>query len=91
MTRFSPLSALERRGRRWLVVSFLLCPCHLPVTLSILGTVLAGTAVGALVRQHTLVAGLIVASVWVAGTARGFVLIRRGQRGELACPLPVAD
>jgi mercuric ion transport protein len=79
---------LERRGRRWLVWSFLACPCHLPLTLAILATVLGGTAIGAVLRDHTLVAGLLVTSVWLAGTARGFWLIRRGQRGELACPVP---
>lgn len=31
---------LERRGRWWLVASFLACPCHLPITLAVLGTVL---------------------------------------------------
>lgn len=75
----------ERRGRRWLVWSFLACPCHLPLTLGVLGTVAGGTALGALLRRHTLLAGLIVAGVWVAGTARGFLLIRRAQRDGLTC------
>ena len=79
---------LERRGRRWLIWSFLACPCHLPLTLGILATVLGGTALGAVLRDHTLLAGVIVTTVWLAGTARGFWLIRRGQRGELACALP---
>ena len=30
---------LERRGRWWLVASFLACPCHLPITLGVLGAV----------------------------------------------------
>ena len=78
----------ERRGRRWLIWSFLACPCHRPLTLGLLGTVAGGTALGALLRRHTLLAGLLVAGVWVAGTARGFLLIRRAQRGELTCAVP---
>jgi hypothetical protein len=81
-------AALERRGRWWLALSFLACPCHLPVTLALLGTVLGGTALGALLHQHTVVAGVIIAAVWILGTGRGFVLIGRAGRGELACPLP---
>lgn len=77
---------LERRGRRWLIWSFLACPCHLPLTLAILGGVLGGTALGAALREHTLLAGLIIASAWAAGTARGLLLVRRAEKGELACP-----
>src|SRR5690606_19252844 len=76
---------LERRGRRWLIWSFLACPCHLPLTLAILGAVLGGTALGADLREHTVLAGVIIASVWVAGTARGLLLVRRAERGQLAC------
>jgi hypothetical protein len=79
---------LERQGRRWLIWSFLACPCHLPLTLGILATVLGGTALGAALRDHVWLAGGIVTSVWVAGTARGFWLIRKGQRGELTCAVP---
>src|SRR5687768_18169306 len=40
----------ESRGMVWLVGGFLFCPCHLPLTLWLLGTLLAGTAAGALLR-----------------------------------------
>jgi hypothetical protein len=76
---------LERRGRRWLVMSFLACPCHLPITLAVLGVVLGGTAAGVALREHTLVAGVLIASVWVAGTARGLLLVRRAEREGFAC------
>ncbi len=79
---------LERRGRRWLLWSFLLCPCHLPLTLAVLGTVLAGTSMGALLRDHAWVAGTIISLTWTAGTGYGFHLIRRAQRSAGACPLP---
>jgi MerE protein len=78
---------LERRGRWWLVASFLACPCHLPITLAVLGTVLGGTAAGVALREHTLIAGLLIAAVWIAGTARGLLLVRRAEREGFACRL----
>jgi hypothetical protein len=79
---------LERRGRWWLIMSFLACPCHLPLTLAVLAVVLGGTAVGALLGDHTLLAGVIITSVWVAGTARGLWLIRRAEQSDGACEMP---
>jgi hypothetical protein len=83
-----PPSTLERRGRWWLIVSFLACPCHLPLTLGFLAVALGGTALGAMVRDHAVVAGLLIASVWVAGTGRGLWLIRQAERNGYACPVP---
>lgn len=79
-------AGLERRGRRWLLWSFLLCPCHLPLTLGILTGVLAGTSLGAVVRDNRWAAGAVISATWVIGTAYGFVLIRRAQRSGGACP-----
>lgn len=76
----------ERRGRRWIFGSFVLCPCHLPLTLGILATVFGGTGLGALLRDHGLVAGLVVSAAWVAGTWRGFRLVRLSRAA--ACPTP---
>lgn len=81
-------AGLERRGRRWLLWSFLACPCHLPLTLALLGGVFGGTVIGALLREHTVVAGVVITATWVAGTARGLFLVRKADRGELACALP---
>jgi hypothetical protein len=50
--------------------------------------VLGGTALGAALREHTLIAGTIIATAWLAGTARGLVLVRRAERGELVCAVP---
>lgn len=77
---------LERRGRLWVFGSFALCPCHLPLTLGVLATVFGGTAVGAVLRDHALLAGLVITAAWIAGTWRGFRLLRLAQRG--ACPTP---
>ena len=74
------------RGRWWIFGSFLLCPCHLPLTIGILLSVLGGTAIGGLLRDHALTASLILTLGWVVGTANGFRLVRHAQRGT--CPVP---
>lgn len=76
----------ERRGRRWIFGSFVLCPCHLPLTLGVLTTVLGGTALGALLHDHTVAATMIVTAAWVVGTWRGFRLVRLAKHA--ACPVP---
>jgi hypothetical protein len=77
----------ERRGRWWVFGSFVFCPCHLPITLALLGWVFGGTAVGIAVRNHPWVAAAIVTAAWLIGTACGFVLLRRAKRGA-ACQIP---
>ena len=77
---------VEQRGRRWIFGSFLLCPCHLPLTLAIVASLAGGTVIGGLLRDHALLAGVIVTVGWVAGTANGFRLVRHAQRGT--CPSP---
>ena len=80
-------SDLERRGRWWLIVSFLACPCHLPFTLAALAAALGGTGLGVLLRDHGIAAGVVIALAWAAGTARGLWLVRRAERDGLACPV----
>lgn len=79
---------LERRGRNWLLWSFIFCPCHLPLSLGVLAAVLAGTSLGAVLRDHMWVAGTVITLTWVAGTAYGFHLIRKAQKTNGACPVP---
>jgi len=69
----------ERRGIAWVIGSFVFCPCHLPITLAIVGAVLSGTALGALYRGHLVLAGIIISVVWLAGTLHGFNLMRRAR------------
>jgi mercuric ion transport protein len=71
---------LETKGMVWLVASFLVCPCHLPLTLGLAGLLLAGTTAGALLQSHPLAAGIVVTTVWAAGTWRGFHLLRAARR-----------
>ena len=71
---------MENRGMLWVAGSFVLCPCHLPITLAVLGLLLGGTAAGALLHAHPCWAGTAVTLLWTAGTWRGFSLIRSAQR-----------
>lgn len=90
ITASSPEAAiqLERRGRWWLIGSFLLCPCHLPLSLAVLATLLTGTSFGVMLRDHTWLAAGIISAVWAAGTGYGLLLVRRAERNNGACPLP---
>ena len=68
--------------------SFLLCPCHLPLTLAVLAAVLGGTGAGAVLADNLVVAGGVIAVLWLAGTAYGFHLLRRAQREGGCRPRP---
>jgi hypothetical protein len=72
--------ALESRGVLWLIASFVLCPCHLPLTLAWAGILLAGTTAGGLLRSHPVAAGVLVTLVWAAGTWRGLRLLRAARK-----------
>ena len=78
--------ALERRGLWWLLGAFLFCPCHLPLTVGMVTAVLAGTGLGAVLRDHSWIAGTVITLTWLAGTAYGFHLIRQAKRAGGACP-----
>ena len=75
---------MRSRGIAWLIGAFVICPCHLPLTLGLLATLLAGTALGAALYRHPIVAGTVVSLVWLAATWRGVQLLRRPP----ACPRP---
>jgi cytochrome c biogenesis protein CcdA len=70
---------LENRGLLWMVGAFVFCPCHLPITLSVLALLLGGTAAGALLRAHPYVAAVVVTLLWTAGTWRGLALMKRAR------------
>ncbi len=73
-----------KRGERWLALSFVFCPCHLPWTLAILAMVFGGGALGTFVRGNGLLIGLAVSALWLAGTWKGFALIRQAERAAKA-------
>lgn len=71
---------LEHRGLAWLIGAFVFCPCHLPITLSVLALLLGGSAAATQLQSHPYLAGVAITSLWLAGTWRGFSLIRSAQR-----------
>lgn len=76
----------ERRGLWTVIGAFAICPCHLPITLALLGVALGGSAAGALLRNNVVLTGVVVTIVWAALTWRGFWLLRHGR----TCPVPGA-
>ena len=73
-----------RRGVAWIVGAFVLCPCHLPITLWVVAALLSGTAVGAAILGHPYVSGVVLLIAWLAGTLHGFNLMRRSRRDAFA-------
>ena len=69
----------DRRGVLWIVGAFVLCPCHLPITLWVVGAILSGTALGAIVSGHLFIAGAVISIVWLTATLHGFNLMRRAR------------
>ena len=74
--------SLERRGRRWLIWSFIFCPCHLPISMSVLAALLGGSAFGAVVSRNTLGVGLVLGAIYLAGVGVGFRHIRAATVGR---------
>lgn len=70
---------VENRGMAWVIGAFLICPCHLPITLGLAATLLTGTALGAALRGHPIVAGTVITLAWVAATWRGVHLMRSAR------------
>lgn len=66
----------DAKGLAWIIGGFLLCPCHLPLTLLILASALSGTALGVALRQHTVLAGVLISLGWILATWRGIWLMR---------------
>jgi hypothetical protein len=70
----------ENKGLAWVIGAFLICPCHLPLTMALAGTVLAGTTAGVLLRAHPVAAGALITAAWAVGTWRGIHLMRAAQK-----------
>jgi hypothetical protein len=70
----------ENRGMAWVIGAFLICPCHLPLTLGLATTLLAGTAAGVLLRDHPFLAGSVITVTWLAGTWRGISFFRSARK-----------
>ncbi len=72
----------ERRGRRWLIWSFMLCPCHLPVTMAVLAAIFGGSAFGTLISRNTVGVGIAFGIVYAACIAVGFRHLRAAAAGR---------
>jgi len=74
----------ERRGRLWILVAVVLCPCHLPLTLALLG----GTMFGGLLtaRQGWTFVGFGIA--YVVALVVAFAQLRRARRGDCDTCVP---
>ncbi len=72
--------SLETQGRKWLAISFIFCPCHLPLIMAVLGVVFGGSALGALIGRNTLAVGLVFGVVYVALLGVGFRHLRAATK-----------
>ena len=70
----------ENRGLIWVLGAFVICPCHLPLTLWAIAALLSGTAAGALFHDHVYLAGATVSGVWLVATWRGVRYFRAVAR-----------
>ncbi|MEZ5375869.1 MAG: hypothetical protein R2733_05095 [Acidimicrobiales bacterium] len=73
--------ALERKGRRWLIWSFVFCPCHLPLSMAVLASIFGSSAFGALVSRNTLGTGLVLGAIYAVGVGIGFRYLRQATKG----------
>jgi hypothetical protein len=71
---------LENRGLAWIGGAFLVCPCHLPLTLSLITMLFSGTAIASFVRGYAFVAATVTVVVWLAATVYGFRQLSAARR-----------
>src|ERR1700687_3181376 len=76
----------ENSGLAWVIGAFLICPCHLPLTLALAATLLSGTAAAALLQDHPYLAGAAITLLWLAATWRGIRQIQSAQRMDGPAP-----
>jgi cytochrome c biogenesis protein CcdA len=72
----------ENRGLAWVVGAFVICPCHLPLTLWGIAALLSGTAAGVLLREHVYAAGAAISVLWAAATWHGVRYFRAARACE---------
>ena len=74
------------------MVSFLFCPCHLPVIMAVLGVVFGGSAFGALVGRNTIGVGIVFGLIYAALLVVGFRHLRSATKdidcSDGECTLP---
>ncbi len=81
-------------GKVWggvlLVTGVLACPCHLPLTLSLLAGVLGGAGAGSLLGGHTgLLYGVFTGYFLLSIGAGWYLLNRKGRnKAAVSCQVP---
>jgi mercuric ion transport protein len=70
----------QARGLAWVAGAFVICPCHLPITLAVGAALLGSTAAGVALRAHPIVAGLLITIAWALATWHGFRLMGGARR-----------
>jgi hypothetical protein len=78
------IAARERHGLVWVVSAFVICPCHLPLTLALLSWLLAGVGIETF-RRGSIGAGVMITVVWAVATWRGVSLLRPAHRANAPC------
>lgn len=66
------------------MVSYLFCPCHIPLTLALLSATFGGTAIGAAATGSALWLGIGLTAVYALVLWRGFRQIRKAKQIEAA-------
>ncbi len=69
----------ERKGRLWIGLSFIFCPCHLPAVMGVLGIVFGGTAIESFLASRTLAVGIVCGLLYAAGLYKAFHHLRRAK------------
>ena len=72
------------------VTGFLVCPCHLIITLPLLAGLLAGTALGSFLARNTGLVYTVASIYFLVALALGYWFLfgskRPSSKGEEACP-----
>jgi len=69
----------ENRGRLWLILSYVLCPCHLPITMALVVAAVGGSAVGAALTATMWRLGVVMTVLYGLALWRGFHHLRRAK------------
>jgi len=64
------MGTTESRRAEWVIRALLLGRRHLPLALWLLGTLLYGALAGALLHERPLVAGAVLATIWLTAILR---------------------
>jgi len=66
------------------VVAFAACPCHLPITLPLLLTLTAGTAIGAWLVDNTITVAIVSTIIFIGGMVLAFTWINQSLPNSAA-------